>query len=103
MIGMGMQTETEKLIKTAKRNCMFCYGRARLRDTEAERKQAQNSVKQMQELYEENYNDLRKQDAPADWIQKNLENKRVCMDALDACDKCDKTVDLLNRQLIKIR
>jgi len=103
MSDMGLKTQIEKLLKDAKRNCVFCYGRARLRNTDAEKNQAQNSVKKMQKLYEDNYTSLRKEDAPADWIQKSLDNKRVCMDAIDACNKCDKTVDTLNRQLLKIR
>ncbi|MBN1940783.1 MAG: hypothetical protein JW772_01220 [Candidatus Diapherotrites archaeon] len=103
MADANINMQIERLFRDAKRNCLFCYGRARLRDTETEKNIALGKVEEMRELFEGKYNSLRKADASTEAIQRALENKRICMDAVDTCKNCDKRVDRLNRELGKIK
>jgi len=87
------------LIEAARKNCVMCMGRSRLRNTDKEKQAALDAVKELKHLFEKQYNHLRKVDADSGSIQKALQNKRKCMDAIDACNGCDKQVDRINRAL----
>ena len=92
----------KELIKSAKRNCLFCMGRSRLRDTGQERKLAYSAVERLYKHYIDLFNYLRKEDASLEEINKTKENKYVCLDAMDLCKKCDKSVDQINRAVNKL-
>ncbi|HLD58998.1 MAG TPA: hypothetical protein VI977_05205 [archaeon] len=103
MLQMEFQLQADKLLRDAKRNCLLCYGRARLRSTDNERTIAFKAAETMYRLFEERYNALRRSDAPTESLQKALEFKRLCLDAMDSCKACDKTVDYINRHISRIK
>ena len=106
MIKMVEPTNQELVsgkIAFLKKNCMLCKGRSRLRNSEPEKQQVQNGLKNLVEFFHSQYNALRREDAKASDINNAIENKRLCMDLLDECEKCDKSVDLVNRGLNKAR
>ncbi|MDD5163260.1 MAG: hypothetical protein PHD95_03570 [Candidatus ainarchaeum sp.] len=103
MVEVQFRFEIDKLLKNAKRNCLLCYGRARLRPTDNERNLALKSAESMYSMFGERYNELRRQDYPVESIRTSQEYKRICLDALDACKTCDKSVDYINRHLSQIR
>ena len=102
MIEYSAEEQIQKSISTAKRNCLLCMGRARLRPGD-ERNTALGAVKKLVELYDGQFDNFRAKDADAVYIQKALANKRHCMDIVDLCDSCDKQVDKINRELNKIK
>ncbi|MDD5148414.1 MAG: hypothetical protein PHH08_03030 [Candidatus ainarchaeum sp.] len=103
MSDVEFRLQIEKLLKEAKRNCLLCYGRARLRPTEKERDIALRNALAMYSLFGEHFNQLRRQDASVEAIRTSQEYKRVCLDAADACKSCEKDVDSINRFLTKIK
>lgn len=102
-----VESSNEELIsgKVAflKKYCMLCKGRSRLRNSEPERQQVQNGLKNLVEFFHIQYNALRREDAETNEINNAIDNKRLCMDLIDECEKCDKNVDLVNRGLNKVK
>lgn len=94
-----MQTERLKLVGNAKKNCLMCASRYRLRDTEKERAFVQDSVKQLTTYFAHEYDQMRRDNFPAASIQKANENRRICLDLLQTCQSCDKAVDKVNREI----
>jgi hypothetical protein len=101
MADIDYHAQFARLMKDAKRNCLFCYGRSRLRNTDNERDTAMAKIKEMYRLFDDYYNEARRKDAAVQYIKKALENKRLCLDAVDACRGCDRTIDHINRQVMK--
>ncbi|MCX6798924.1 MAG: hypothetical protein NTW59_02385 [Candidatus Diapherotrites archaeon] len=87
-------------VSGAKRNCVLCCGRWRLRPVEKEKGAVQASLRDMVGYFDGKFNDLRKADASGDDIKAAIENKRFCMDLLEKCQGCNKDVDLVNRHLL---
>lgn len=90
------------LVANAKRNCLMCSSRHRLKDTKAEKEIVQDSVKQLTAYYASQYDQLRRDNFSAEEIQAANEKRRKCMDLLQVCQSCDKEVDRVNRELVKI-
>ena len=103
MAEIGFKLEVEKLVREAKRNCLMCYGRARLRPTDNEKNNALSSAQKMYSLFGDRYNELRKEDGSVEAIRISQEYKRICLDAVDACKACDKSVDCINRHMSRIK
>jgi len=103
---MSTVTNKEKAserIVFIKRNCMLCKGRSRLRPVEDEKGKVMTGLKNLVNFYQDQFNDLRKNDAPVQDINNAIENKRACMDLIEECDSCDKEIDRVNRGLNKIK
>jgi hypothetical protein len=96
-------TELSDRVAFAKRNCVLCKGRSRLRPVETERKNAQDGLKSLVESFNAQFNQLRHEDAETQAINNAIENKRLCMDILEQCQACDKEVDIVNRRLGELR
>jgi predicted ATPase len=103
MVEAEFKFQIEKLLKNAKRNCLLCYGRARLRPTDAEKNTALKAAEAMYSMFGNRYNELRRLDYPVESIRTSQEYKRICLDALDACKACDKSVDYINRHMSQIK
>ncbi|MCD6478742.1 MAG: hypothetical protein J7L44_02535 [Candidatus Diapherotrites archaeon] len=84
------------LIKNAKRKCLFCYAR-RTFELEHERKEVENTLKELIDYYESLYNRLRAKNASSEEISNALHNMRYCRETLEKCMQCDRTVDIVNR------
>ncbi len=97
------EAKLSERIAFIKRNCTLCKGRSRLRSAEPERKIVQGGMQNLVAFFQDQFNDLRKQDAPAESINNAIGNKRLCMDLLEECNNCDKEVDRVNRDLNKIK
>jgi hypothetical protein len=102
---MAEQTNEEKMssrVSFIKRNCSLCKARSRLRPAEGERKQVRTGLENLIGFFQNQFNALRREDAPTGKISNAIGNKRLCMDLLEECGACDKEVDLVNRGLNKI-
>ena len=96
------QEKMESRVSFIKRSCSLCKARSRLRPAERERKQVTTGLENLVEFFQNQFNALRRDDAPAKKISKAIENKRLCMDLLEECESCDKQVDRVNRGLNKV-
>jgi len=87
-------------ISGAKRNCVLCCGRWRLRPVEKEKGAVLDSIRYLVTFFDGKYNELRGKDASGEEITAAIENKRFCMDLLEKCQRCSKDVDTVNRLLL---
>ncbi len=102
---MTEQTNEERMagrVSFIKKNCSLCKARSRLRPVEAERKQVRTGLENMVDFFQNQFNALRREDAPTGKINNAIENKRLCMDLLEECMGCDKEIDRVNRGLNKV-
>jgi hypothetical protein len=103
MVELSNAEKASEKVSQVKRNCTFCKARSRLRPKEEEREKVKAGLQNLVAFYNEQYNDLRRKDAPVSRINAAIENKRLCMDLLEECNACDKEIDRVNRGLNKIR
>jgi len=87
-------------ISGAKRNCILCCGRWRLRPVEKEKGAVLDAIRYLVTFFDGKYNELRRKDASGEEITAAIENKRFCMDLLEKCQRCSKDVDTVNRLLL---
>ncbi len=103
MVELSNSEKASEKVSHVKRNCSFCKARSRLRSKETERELVKAGLKNLIAFYNDQYNDLRRKDAPVSKINNAIENKRQCMDLLEECSACDKEIDHVNRGLNKIK
>jgi len=86
-----------RLIATVKRNCILCNAHREFNSKRGEREKVLSLVEKLRDLYEEEYNSLRAENADTDPIKKANAKRRHCMDAMDKCKRCDRGIDNINR------
>jgi|GEM_PF-1366926 len=87
-------------IRRIKRNCLLCAARAGLSPgRETEKNTVLSELESLKQEYDSLYNEFRKKNMAAIEIQRALENKRACMDALELCEKCERDFERVNRFL----
>ena len=95
-----LQKEDE--LKTGiKKNCMLCMGRAHLASNRGspEKESVLVGLDKIYKLYEDKFNQLRKEDAEVYDIKNSGDNKRFILDTLAVCKGCDREIDRVNRAL----
>ena len=95
-----LQKEDE--LKTGiKKNCMLCMGRAHLATDRGapEKENVLNGLDNLYNLFEEKFNQLRRDDAEVMDIKNSGDNKRFILDTIAVCSVCDREVDRANRAL----
>jgi len=103
MVTISNQEMLSERIAFVKRHCRLCRGRSRLRPIKTEIENVKNGLNNLVDFFQQQFNALRREDAPTVQINNAIDNKRLCMDLLEECQKCDKEVDLVNRGLNKIK
>ncbi|MCK4883785.1 MAG: hypothetical protein KAS30_02855, partial [Candidatus Diapherotrites archaeon] len=94
----------DALKKSVKRNCTFCMGRAHLgKPNNPEKDNVQKDLEGLYYLYEDKFDELRKEDSEAEDIQNSLKNKRAILDLIDICKKCDREADKANRAMNELK
>jgi hypothetical protein len=92
----------ESTLKEAKRNCLMCASYKRFKPRDDLREKCLGSLKRLYSAFLDEFNSLRKKDAPAELIQRAWENKTLCLDAISVCEVCNQEFDKVNRLLQKI-
>lgn len=94
--------QREEELKTGvKKNCMLCMGRAHLSLNRGapEKENVLGGLDKLYNLYEDKFNQLRREDAEVDDIKNSGDNKRFILDTIAVCSGCDREVDRANRAL----
>ena len=91
----------EELKTVVKKSCMLCMGRAHLATDRGtpEKEAVLNGLDKLYNLYEEKFNQLRREDAEVEDIKNSGDNKRFILDTIAVCSGCDREVDRANRAL----
>jgi len=92
----------EDELKTGiKKNCMLCMGRAHLgaQRGSPEKEAVLSGLDNLYNVYEDKFNQLRREDAEVDDIKNSGDNKRFILDTIAVCKGCDREVDRANRAL----
>lgn len=91
----------DKLRTGIKKNCMFCMGRAHLSLNRGapEKEAVLNDLDKLYNLYEDKFNQLRREDAKVVNIKNSGDNKRFILDTIAVCSGCDREIDRANRAL----
>lgn len=89
----------KNLVSNAKRNCKLCSTYRHLNPESKEKPLVQESLKQLYNFFLQEYNALRKKDAPSREIQEVVEHRRMILDTVDKCKNCDREVMLANQAL----
>ena len=97
------ENEANALISNARKSCLMCSSRRRLRHTEKERESARNSLQGLYRLLLREFDELRKEDASTEEVAGISSRRRKCLDLMDECDSCSKEVDYINRGLLRLK
>jgi len=103
MAGKDDKEKVRQWIAEAKRKCIMCNGRRKLRPTDTERNKAFELVEKLYNYFLFEFNELRRTDAPIEAINLSRENKGICLNAMDSCNKCDKEIDRINREMNRLK
>ena len=103
MASIDLDEQLAERIDFVKRSCVLCKGRSRLRPTDPEKRSVQSGLNNLILFFQDQFNNLRKEDAPTVNINNAIENKRMCMDLVEECNNCNKEIDRVNRGLNKIK
>ena len=97
------QDEAAMLMRLARRNCLLCSSRRKLRLTEKERENARASLENLYRFLLRQFDELRKTDVSVEEVTEISRRRRVCLDLLDECNACDKEIDHINRGLLNLK
>lgn len=85
-----MNSEIVSTIDTAKRSCNRCFSQQNFKPSIEDKEIALRTIKKAVELYRDQFDELRKNDASVEEINKSKYSKTLCLDAIDACTNCSK-------------
>lgn len=92
------------IIHTIKRSCLMCstYKGFSPVKSDQSRNKVLDNLDKLESIYSNLYDELRRQDAEVSDIKKAKSNKILCMDSVDTCKACDRSIDRVNRMLMKL-
>ena len=96
-----LQQKEDELKTVIKKNCMLCVGRAHLSIGRGspEKEVVLNGLDNLYNLFEDKFNQLRREDAEVTDIKNSGDNKRFVLDTIAVCTGCDREIDRANRAL----
>lgn len=86
------ERSVESLLKSIKKNCRMCSTYKTFNPNGKEKPIVLASLKELYNIYKDEYEILRKKEIEAEEIRKSIRNRRLCLDITDACNSCDKEV-----------
>ena len=102
-------TELNQLIQQKKekasRSCMLCktYKSFQPNKSDNYKNQTLSQLKEIADIFREQYNTLRKNDAPTNQILTAKENRTTSLDLIDMCSQCNKENEKVKANLQKIQ
>ena len=91
-------------ISVMRRTCLLCNTyRISRPDSNERRLQVISELNELVYFYNQQYNELRRNDAPVSEINRAKSNKTLFLDAMTECKGCNRDIDRVNRRLVPFR